>query len=105
MKKNECFYCEAGECRETWLYIVAGRNGEGPVKIGISFKPVQRLAQHRKKTRRDLVIHWSRKFPCEFAAFDAEDAATDAMDAHRVYGDWFNSSVAEIISSTEKAIK
>lgn len=96
MKPHNCIYC-GDKCRPCWLYVVADRDGGGPVKVGISFHPTRRLAQHRKKTGRDLAVHYKREFPCEFAASDAEDVATEALADARVRGDWFSVSVAHAI--------
>lgn len=101
--KHTCTYCKPGACRPTWLYVVADADGAGPVKVGISFHATKRLAMHRKKTKRNLAVHWKRQFSCEFAAIEAEDAVCDALDAYRTRGDWFDLPVSEIIELAEVA--
>lgn len=101
--KGPCICCGPKVCRPCWVYVVADKDGSGPVKVGISFHPVQRLSQHRKKTQRDLCIHFKRAFTCEFRAMEAEENAIDALSAARVYGDWFGVAVAEAIKAVKAA--
>jgi hypothetical protein len=99
---KKCLPCSPKVCRECWLYVVADRDGSGPVKVGISFMPTQRLSQHRKKTKRDLSIHLRLPFRCEFKAMDAEEACLSALSESRVYGDWFALPVDEVISIVKR---
>lgn len=99
-----CLQCGPKVCGEYWLYVVADKDGSGPVKVGISRKPVGRLAQHRKKTKRDLSIHLKLPFKCEFKAMDAEDSCLTALQDSRVYGDWFDLSIAQVVEIVKRSV-
>ncbi|MDF3606307.1 GIY-YIG nuclease family protein [Paracoccus sp. DMF-8] len=102
---KECTLCDQGKCQPTFVYVVGNRDGTGSVKVGISVSASKRLAQHRKKTRRDLVVHWKKLLSCEFAAFDAEQAICDQLDYCRDQGDWFFRPVGDVVLIAEKACK
>lgn len=97
-----CLGCSPKVCGEWWLYVVADKDGSGPVKVGTSSKPTRRLAQHRKKTGRDLAVHFKRSFRCEFAACEAEERVTATLDAWRTRGDWFDRDVADVVAVAER---
>lgn len=101
---RNCKYHGKNRCRECWLYVVADRDGTGPVKVGISFSPVHRLSQHRKKTGRDLRIHYRASFPCEFEASDAEDSICKSLEIGRVRGDWFDIRLPDVIAAASKVV-
>lgn len=99
---SRCLFCSPKVCGECWLYVVADRDGQGPVKVGISNKPVHRLAQHRKKTRRDLSIHFRVAFRCEFKALAAEESCLKTLKDNRVHGDWFDLPVSQIVELVKR---
>lgn len=99
---RNCKFCSPRICRPCFLYVIADRDGSGLVKVGISVRPSRRLAEHRKKTRRDLKIYHRVELRCEFAALDAEGAALRALERWRIFGDWFNCSVADAVAAVER---
>lgn len=100
----KCGLTSQGPCRPCFVYVVCDK-GEpfGAVKVGIAFKPTKRLAQHRKKTGRDLAVHHRQEFRCEFVAADVERRALMLLSEYRFYGDWFNCSIDDAVQAVEKA--
>lgn len=99
---RRCLVCSPKVCGEYWLYVVADCDGKGPVKVGISKKPVNRLAQHRKKTKRDLSIHFRVVFKCEFKALEAEESCLNALKDSRSSGDWSNLPVSQVVDTVKR---
>jgi predicted GIY-YIG superfamily endonuclease len=106
---KRCKVCDpfrkASDCRPCFVYVVGNRDGSGAVKVGMSFKPTQRLAQHRKMTGRDLTVHHKTEMSCEYRALDAEDRALDHLARYRTQGDWFACSIDTAISAVIKGAR
>lgn len=89
--KSRCAACSKRGCWVYWLYIIQDRDGTGPVKIGITNHPTQRLASHRKKTKRNMGFYAKFRVGCQFEAFRREEWLINAFERHRAgQGDWFN---------------
>ena len=101
--QRKCKYCGPSVCRPCTVYVVADRDGCGFVKVGVSFSPTRRLAQHRKKTGRDLAVFFKFETSCEYLAMDVESAALDALMASRVQGDWHSCTVEDAIVAVKAA--
>ena len=104
-KRKECLCCGDGECRPCWLYVVVGSDGEPPVKVGISCKPTRRLAQHRKKEARPLIVAFKIECQCEFVAMNLEQEAINTLGGYRTRGDWFDCSTGQAISAVLGAVQ
>lgn len=100
----KCMFCSSKVCGEYWIYVVADRDGSGLVKVGVSRNVTRRVAQHRKKTGRDIQQHFKAPFRCEFKAMDAEERALEALARHRVHGDWFDLPVSDVIKTVRRAV-
>lgn len=97
-----CLMCGPKVCGEYWLYVVADKDCTGPVKVGISNHATRRLAAHRRKTGRDLMVHFKIAFSCQFKAMDGECLALDALSEYRVNGDWFDLPVEQVIATVRR---
>lgn len=102
---RKCLYCSPKVCGEYWIYVVADKDGTGPVKVGISNNPTRRLGQHRKKTKRDLIVHFKVPVQCQFRAFDVEEYALESLDDFRTTGDWFSAPIAQCIDAVNRAMR
>lgn len=90
---SRCDVCEPQWCDECKIYVIAGRDG-GLVKVGMSIRPVQRLGQLRKQTRRDLYLFETFPAGCSYAAGNLERLCHESLAASHVYGDWFEISAS-----------
>jgi hypothetical protein len=96
-----CLVCNPHNCREHVLYVASdGRC----VKIGITGRPAQRLAQYRKQNP-EIVFVYSRPAGCQFTGWDREAKALRrlARDNARRGGDWFHATEEAAIGAVDYA--
>ena len=98
---KRCKVCCEDSCRPCWLYVVSDKDKADTIKVGISTRPAKRLAEHRKKTGRDLSILFKREMRCEFDAMDAERRALKKLEPFRTRGDWFACPVHIVMAAIQ----
>src|SRR5260370_33431412 len=102
----KCGCCQYRRSDPNWLYVVAARDGDYPVKVGISRRVGSRVATHRKKEKRsDLYVASRIEFCCEYTAGLAETAALNELrqSCINVKGDWVDCPLAVAVDATRRA--
>ncbi len=103
MRRKCPFHLSPNDCVPCWVYVVGDRDGSGPFKVGLSKNVTRRVAQHRKKTGRNLAALFRVETSCEFSAIDVERDALDALTAYREHGDWFNCDLERAVEAVSVA--
>jgi hypothetical protein len=81
------------------MYVISSANHDnGPVKIGISNKPENRLKQLQTGYPEKICVKYIEPLSDKVEARSLENKLHKDMKHYRAYGEWFNMSVKEAIA-------
>lgn len=90
--------------RECTIYIIAV-NGSGPVKVGISSTPNERLRQLQTANPERLEIYKKLPVPSRYFAKEFEKTFHKNHRGRRLLGEWFSLHPAEAYKSLSDSLR
>lgn len=90
--------------RPAFIYAIGYKDDRYPIKVGITTHPESRIPSLQTGCWHPLFVRYQRKCKNRDAAIKCEKMFQQKFDHARVMGEWFELSLAEIISGIDDCL-